>query len=250
MAAENFEAALARVLAHEGGYVDHPDDPGGATNLGITRATLAAWRGRPVDKAEVRALTRAEAAAIYRARYWDAVAGDALAAGLDLAVFDFAVNSGPVRAAKLLQGLIGVEADGVIGPRTLAALAGRPAAPLIRALCARRLAFLRALPGFAVFGRGWSRRVAAIEAAGLALASPFPHGNTETAMDSTKSILSSRTIWANLVGLAALGASLLGYDVAGLDAGALTDALLQGVAAASFVASSLFRVLAKQRLAA
>ncbi len=81
MARENFERALALVLKHEGGYVDHPADPGGATNRGVTRATLAAWRGRPVSKAEVRALTRLEASAIYRKNYWDAVRADELPAG-------------------------------------------------------------------------------------------------------------------------------------------------------------------------
>ena len=99
MTAANFDRALTAVLRHEGGYVDHPSDPGGATNLGVTRATLAQWRGRAVSKAEVKALTRAEAAKIYRALYWDEIAGDALPAGLDFAVFDYCVNSGPGRAA-------------------------------------------------------------------------------------------------------------------------------------------------------
>ena len=104
MTASNFEASLAAVLKHEGGYADHPSDPGGATNLGVTRATLTRWRGRPVSKAEIRALTRAEAAKIYRALYWDEIAGDVLPAGLDFAVFDYCVNSGPGRAACAHRG--------------------------------------------------------------------------------------------------------------------------------------------------
>jgi hypothetical protein len=106
MTAANFDRALTLVLQSEGGYADDPRDPGGATNRGITRATLARWRGRPVSKAELRALGRAEAAAIYRALYWDALRGDDLPAGLDIALFDYGVNSGPARAARTLQAVL------------------------------------------------------------------------------------------------------------------------------------------------
>lgn len=95
MARETFAACLSETLAHEGGYVDHPKDPGGATNMGITQAALSDWRDRPVSRFEVRTLTRVEADAIYRARYWNAVRGDDLPPGLDLVAFDGAVNSGP-----------------------------------------------------------------------------------------------------------------------------------------------------------
>ena len=107
MAAANFERALPLVLKHEGGYVDHPNDPGGATNLGVTIGTLSSWLGRPATKAEVKALTRATVAPIYRKNYWAAIRGDELPAGLDYAVFDFAVNSGPKRAAMALQRAVG-----------------------------------------------------------------------------------------------------------------------------------------------
>lgn len=170
MAAANFAAALDAVLRHEGGYADHPADPGGATNLGITRATLARWSGRPVSKAEVRALTKAEAAAIYRARYWDAVRADALPAGLDVAVFDCAVNSGPVRAVKTLQAVVGLPADGKIGPATLAAVNMRAPRALITQFCRRRLSFLERLRTFRVFGRGWTRRVKETEILALEMA--------------------------------------------------------------------------------
>lgn len=163
-----FAACLDHVLAHEGGYVDHPRDPGGATHHGITRRTLALWRGRPVSKAEVRALTRVDVAPIYRARYWDAVRGDALPPGVDLCVFDHAVNAGPRTAITSLQRTLGTAADGRIGPATLAAAHAAPARALIRALCRRRLALLGRLPIWPTFGRGWTRRVAAIEAAALA----------------------------------------------------------------------------------
>ncbi len=100
MASATFERALDLVLSFEGGFVHDPRDPGGATNLGVTQATLARACGRPVSIDEVRALTRAEAGAIYRRLYWTAIRGDALPAGLDLAVFDCAVNSGPARRAS------------------------------------------------------------------------------------------------------------------------------------------------------
>jgi lysozyme family protein len=165
---DRFAACLTEVLKHEGGYADHPADPGGATNMGITHTTLAAWRGKPVTRQDVRALTRDEAAAIYRARYWDVIRGDDLPRGVDLCVFDFAVNSGPARAARSLQAALGVEMDGTIGPLTLAAAAKREPRALISDLCARRLAFLRSLSTYSVFGRGWERRVSEIEAAALA----------------------------------------------------------------------------------
>lgn len=103
------------VLEYEGGFVNHPRDPGGATNMGITRRTLAAWRGHPVSVQDVRDLTKSEAMAIYKAHYWDAVQGDRLPRGLDYAVYDYAVNSGPGRAARDLQRCLGVTVDGIIG---------------------------------------------------------------------------------------------------------------------------------------
>lgn len=253
MASVSFARALAHVLRREGGYVDHPQDPGGVTNHGITHATLAAWRGRPVGKEEVRALTREDAGAIYRSRYWDTIAGDALPAGLDLALFDFAVNSGPGRAVRTLQRLIGTPIDGRVGPQTLAAVAARPPAAMISALCRARLSFLERLITFSVFGRGWRRRVAATETAALALAAAVPSlppapKKEFDAMDLTKTMFQSRTVWANIIGLLALGASAFGLNVAGLDTGALTDAILQTIAGGSLVASTVFRIVATRRI--
>jgi lysozyme family protein len=245
MTASNFDGALQRVLAHEGGYVDHPKDPGGATNLGITLATLARWRGRPVTKAEVAALTRAEAAAIYRAFYWDAVRADALPGGLDYAVFDLAVNSGPDRAARLLQRALGVAQDGRIGPHTLAAAAADPAAA-IRALQRERRAFLERLPTWPVFGRGWSRRLDEVGRDALALAGP-PQPKEPSMMDS-KAILSSRTVWSNALGLVFLGLGLVGVDTGSVDLDRTAEALSQIMAAGSFVASTVFRIAATKQL--
>jgi lysozyme family protein len=170
MTRSSFPSAVSLVLAQEGGYVDDPRDPGGATNRGITLRTLERARGQAVRKADVRALSEDEARAIYRRFYWDAVRGDDLPAGLDLATFDIAVHSGPSRAGKLLQGALGVSADGAIGPVTLAAAATAPPERTIRAVMGARLAMLKALPTWPAFGRGWRRRVAAVEKAALALA--------------------------------------------------------------------------------
>lgn len=171
MAVETFDRVMPDVFTHEGGYVDHPKDPGGATNHGITHKTLAAWRGKPVTKADVRNLSRAEAALIYRAQYWRPIRGDELPAGLDYALFDFAINSGPARAVKTLQRIVGVPADGIMGAITLDAVSKRSPADLINALCDARLAFLKGLKGWPTFGKGWGRRVAEVRAKALALSS-------------------------------------------------------------------------------
>lgn len=163
MTASNFDACLRLTLAHEGGFVDDPRDPGGATNLGITRATLAAWRGRRVTRAEVRALKVSEAKAIYRRLYWDAVRGDDLPSGLDAVMFDHAVNSGPRAAVVTLQKALRVKADGRFGPVTLHALKAAHIRILISEMCRRRRSFLARLKTFRWFGRGWTRRVEDVE---------------------------------------------------------------------------------------
>lgn len=167
-ASTRFHACVAEVLGHEGGYVYHPRDPGGCTNFGITRATLEAWRRAPVACADVRAMDVAEARAIYRAHYWNAVRGDDLPAGIDLCVFDAAVNSGRRRAAQWLQHVLGVGADGAIGPVTLGALRRvNDRRTLVHRLGDVRLAFLRDLDTWPDFGRGWTNRVRAVRAAAL-----------------------------------------------------------------------------------
>jgi lysozyme family protein len=124
---------------------------------------LADWRGRPVSKQEVRNLSKAEAAEIYRARYWGAVQGDHLPYGFDLVAMDGGVNSGPRRGAKWLQVGVGTRADGKVGPKTIEA-ARRSDVDGIERACDARMSFLRALSHWDAFGRGWSRRVASVEA--------------------------------------------------------------------------------------
>ena len=179
VSASRFHHAVELVLQHEGGFVHHPQDPGGATKFGITRETLSRVRGRPASVEDVRALTRAEATAVYRGLYWDVVRAGELPPGLDLAVFDLAVNSGPVRAVRMLQTILGVAADGIVGAVTLSSAWQSDPAETIRRLTRARLGFLGRLAVWPVFGRGWRRRVLAVEQGALRLASsPTPHSRS------------------------------------------------------------------------
>ncbi len=159
---ENFNTALRALLKQEGGYVNHPADPGGMTNLGVTKLTWEMWTGHPVNEKQMRALTPELVAPMYKKKYWDKVSGDELPTGVDLAVFDFAVNSGPGRAAKLLQKVLGVAQDGAIGPQTLLKVVNIDSSQLIADYNAERLTFLMALPTWGTFGKGWGRRVAEV----------------------------------------------------------------------------------------
>lgn len=156
----NFDACLKEVLKHEGGYVDHPADPGGATNRGVTKKAWEEYVGHEVSKDDIKALTVEDVTPFYRERYWDVCKCDRLHAGLDYVVFDIAVNSGTGRAAKFLQGAVGVVADGRIGPVTLMSVDNSTlsAAELIDIICNRRVMFWKSLPTFTTFGRGWLRR--------------------------------------------------------------------------------------------
>jgi len=171
MTQSNFPICLSHVLKHEGGYVDHPKDPGGATNKGITIGTLSKWLGRKATKQEVRDIPDDVVHDIYKSNYWDRVRGDNLPDGLDLVAFDGGVNSGVSRGARWLQKGLGVKADGVVGDKTLgkAAHPGTDGVKVIEKACAARMGFLRSLRTFSTFGRGWSRRVAAVEASSVAM---------------------------------------------------------------------------------
>lgn len=153
----NFDKAIERVLAHEGGYVNHPKDPGGETNFGITRntATAAGFKG------SMRSMTREQAKAIYRARYWAAIKGDDLPFAVAYQLLDAAVNHGTNQAVKFLQRSVGAQADGLIGPATIAAVKAKPVGQVVNNFLAHRTEFFCNLPTFDTFGRGWIRRVAA-----------------------------------------------------------------------------------------
>ncbi len=170
MARANFDAALARVLKHEGGYTNHPSDPGGPTNFGITIHDYRRYIKSNGTAADVRDMKIADAAAIYRARYWDALCCDQLPAGLDYAVFDYGVNSGIARAAKVMARLVGITANDTMTEALLAAIRNASPQTLIGRLCDERLAFLKGLKTWPVFGSGWARRVAEVRRDALAMA--------------------------------------------------------------------------------
>ena len=159
----NFPASLALILKSEGGFVNHPRDPGGMTNLGVTRNVWKDWVKHDVDEAEMRSLTPEIVTPLYKARYWDACRCDDLPRGVDYAVFDGAVNMGPFRAAKLLQAALGVTADGSIGRTTIAAATAADPVELLEAFSQGKEAFYQSLATFATFGKGWLNRVSHVQ---------------------------------------------------------------------------------------
>ena len=150
------------ILKHEGGFVNHPSDPGGATNKGITIGTFRRFIKPKGTIADLKALTTEQAVVVYKRNYWDVVLADLLPMGVDYTVADFAVNSGPARAAKVLQKVVGATQDGQIGPATIKAVNAMPAKDVIRQVNANRLAFMKSIRGgklLVAFGKGWQRRV-------------------------------------------------------------------------------------------
>jgi lysozyme family protein len=166
MANGNLAACLDITLKHEGGWADHPKDPGGATMKGVTLATYRRYFPG-ATKAQLRAISDANLQRIYRDGFWNPINGELLPWGLDLAVFDYGVNSGPSRAAKALQAIVGVPQDGKVGAKTLAAVMG--VKTTIQKLCAKRLGFVQGLKTWSAFGKGWARRIADIEARAVAM---------------------------------------------------------------------------------
>ena len=155
----NYDKCLETILHHEGGYVNHPKDPGGETNLGVTKRVYLEHGGTK----DMKDLLVEDVAPIYKKGYWDKMKGDELPNGLDLCVFDFGVNAGPGRSAKYLQTMIGTVADGGIGPNTLAKLREyveeTGLAKAIDNFQEARQDYYEKLSTFATFGKGWTRRV-------------------------------------------------------------------------------------------
>ena len=175
----NFKRALSLVLKNEGGWSDHPQDPGGATMKGVTLANFRKFVKPNATKEDLRKITDQQIATVYRRHYWDAVSGAELPDGIDYAVFDFAVNSGPTRAAQYLQKVVGVGQDGKIGPATVKAARAILPATVIHKLCDDRLAFLKRLKTWKTFGKGWSTRVADVRKEALSLSGrPTPENPT------------------------------------------------------------------------
>ena len=155
----NYDKCLETILHHEGGYVNHPKDPGGETNLGVTKRVYEEHGGTK----DMKDLTVEDVAPIYKSGYWDKMKGDNLPNGLDLCVFDFGVNAGPGRAAKYLQTMIGSTPDGGIGPMTLKAVSeyveDHGLVKAIENYQDARQSYYEKLSTFDTFGRGWTRRV-------------------------------------------------------------------------------------------
>jgi lysozyme family protein len=157
----NLENCVKLTFGDEGGYVNNPSDPGGPTKYGITLKTLAAYRQSKVTAADVKGLSLAEAAAILDSQYWRKVWGDELSRGVDYAMFDFAVNSGPAQAIKTAQRLLGVDHDGTMGAITLQAIQKTAAKEFVEKYMTARLEYMRGLGKlWTHFGNGWSERVA------------------------------------------------------------------------------------------
>lgn len=165
MSTANFDQSLKLVLCHEGGFVNNPKDPGGATNKGVTQAVYNAYnRNAGLPSQSVRLINDAEVHSIYESRYWKLVSADKLPAGIDYALFDYAVNSGPGKAVRDLQRTLvalghAIPVDGMIGDDTVTAVENSNQVELIENLCQRRLAFMRSLKTWGTFGKGWKRRV-------------------------------------------------------------------------------------------
>lgn len=189
----SYAVSLDRLLKDEGGYTDHPSDPGGPTNFGITLADARRyWKGN-ATAADVRAMPQDIARRIYRERYWNALRCDELPAGVDYAVFDYGVNSGIGRAGKVLRRVLKLsDRTSVVSDEVIAATRERVASDLVTSICAERIDFLRSLRTFPVFGRGWTARVSGVRAAALAMAQsrpPVPVANPSAGTSRGKAVV-------------------------------------------------------------
>lgn len=171
MAKGNFPACLADVLVHEGGYTADRRDPGnwtgGKVGAGELKGTKKGIAAASYPHLDIKNLTDAKIGEIYEANYWRKIRGDELPAGVDLSAMDYSVNSGVSRSAKELQRVVGVTVDGRVGPATVLATKAMDARTVIKGHCARRMSFLRSLAIWNTFGKGWSTRVANVEAKAL-----------------------------------------------------------------------------------
>lgn len=203
--------AIKKTLAHEGGYVNDPHDAGGATNKGITIATFRRYVKPNGTIADLKRLTTEQAVVVYKRQYWDRVLADMLPAGVDYTVADYGVNSGPSRAVKALQSVVGVSQDGRVGPQTLAAVDSMDPSDIINKVCDQRLGFMRRIRGgkdWKRFGRGWTRRVEDVRKTSLDWASS-PRALPPTRITQTDTIVVQATEKPK-TGLAAFFAALLG----------------------------------------
>ena len=163
----NWDKSFDLVIVNEGGFVNNPKDPGGATNWGCTQAVWEKYVGHSVTVDDMKALTKEDVKPLYKRNYWDALHGDAIPSGLDYCLFDCAINSGVNRSAKIIQEIVGVFADGAIGNNTVSAITQLNPVTAINEFCDKRQAFLESLKTFPVFGKGWSKRVSEVRTRAL-----------------------------------------------------------------------------------
>jgi lysozyme family protein len=167
----NWDKSFDMVIAHEGGFTNDERDPGnklpdgrkGSTMLGCTQANWEKYIGHEVTQDDMKALKKEDVKPLYKRDYWDAVRGDDLPAGVDYAVFDFAINAGPAAARKMIQKALGVTADGSIGPATMKAIQEAEGKDLLDNFSNSKEAFYKSLPTFQTYGKGWLKRVADVQ---------------------------------------------------------------------------------------
>ena len=241
-----FKRSLRFVRRWEGGWSDHPDDRGGATQYGITLATYTNWRrsqGLPdPSAADLRAITEEEVEAIYQQNYWDACRCDELPPPIALLVFDITVNAGPSRSIRLLQEALGVSVDGIIGPETLGAARAADPQEVAAEFTARRSLYYASLSTFKTFGLGWLRRTAdALSTATVmatrspalspSLASPDPIEEGEEPLERKSPMGAYRKLVIAIVGLAIMLAHRhLGLDLSGQEE-MIVDMVIAGLTA-------------------
>ena len=185
----NFKSALKHVLVHEGGWADHPRDPGGATMKGVTLTTYRRHFGSDKSKDDLRNISDEELEQIYNSGYWSKCCCGELPSGVDYALFDAAVNSGPGRGAKWLQAAVGAKQDGGIGPKTLSRIKEHDPIQITDAMCDARLTFLHSLSTWPTFRKGWGRRVEAVRATAIVMA-----GGDSSALSRTEPSIEYETV--------------------------------------------------------
>lgn len=164
---KNWPFALDKLMISEGGFTDDPHDKGnqlpdgrpGSTMLGVTQAEWERYVGHQVTHDDMKKLTKADVAPLYKKKYWDAVRADELPNGIDYLVFDAGVNTGPARAIRFLQSCVGVPVDGVLGPVTLAAAKAMNPLDLIQKYSDQRLQVYKTYSDFNRWGAGWTSRI-------------------------------------------------------------------------------------------
>jgi len=239
MAVASYDLSLTRLLRDEGGYTDHPSDPGGPTNFGITLADARRyWKGNATAD-DVRSLPQTVARKIYRERYWDALRCDELPAGVDYAVFDYGVNSGIGRAGKVLRRVLALpDRTSIVTDDVIAASRECAAGDIVSAICAERFAFLKSLRTFPVFGRGWTARVNGVRAAALSMAG----GRQPTTVASTSPSMAKAVMPVKIpAGPASAGAVVAAGTAAAATTSRFEVAVIV-VAAAALAAAAIFLI--------